>query len=70
MSTKPSFDHVRVGNVLMATPLRRVATSRDPVTQLFVATDADSNLTIEWTDSNGGQGRFYYDGGYALQKRR
>jgi hypothetical protein len=49
--------------------LERVATSREPVTQLSAATDADSNLTIEWTDSNGSHGRFYYEAAYALQKR-
>jgi hypothetical protein len=67
MATKPSFDHQRV-NTGEATPFRRVATSRNSIVSLSATGDLDGNLTIQWTDSTGVQGHYYYPASYPAFK--
>lgn len=69
MAGKPSFDHPHVMTAL-ATPLKRVGTSSNPVVSLSATADADGNLTIEWTDSTGTQGQIYYPASYPAFKRQ
>ncbi|MBZ5723593.1 MAG: hypothetical protein LAP87_01215 [Acidobacteriia bacterium] len=47
-----------------AMPLKRVATSIAPVVSLSAKADNDENLTIQWTDANGGVEKLNYPASY------
>lgn len=51
-------------NPVGAMPLKRIATSRAPVVSLSATADVNENLTIEFTDANGGRQTLYYPASY------
>ncbi len=51
-------------SIALAAPIRRVATSAAPIAKLSAAADTQENLTIDWTDANGGQGHLFYPASY------
>jgi hypothetical protein len=51
-----------------ATPLKRVASSSSSVVTLSATADADENLTIEWTDSDGRKDHLFYPASYPARK--
>lgn len=55
-------------DVNLVIPLKRVATSSSPVATLSATSDADENLTIEWTDSDGRKDHLYYPASYPARK--
>jgi hypothetical protein len=65
MNTRPSIDRV---SLVPAVPFKRVSTSSSPITTLSATADADENLTIEWTDSDGRKDHLYYSASYPARK--
>jgi hypothetical protein len=51
-------------SMVFAVPFKRVATNAASIVSLSATADADENLTIEWTDSEGGKDRLNYPASY------
>jgi hypothetical protein len=60
---KVNFDDATV-SVPLAVPFKRVATSAAPIVTLSATADGQENLTIDWTDANGGIGHLFYPASY------
>jgi hypothetical protein len=52
----------------VAVPFKRVATRSAPISTLSATADADENLTIEWTDSDGRKDHLFYPAFYPARK--
>lgn len=60
---KIDFDESHAGASLVS-PFKRVAAAAAAIVSLSATADAQENLTIEWTDENGGSGHLFYPSSY------